>query len=167
MFTMSAKMSYYIDAPVEAVFDFLKDPTNQVDYQPFGDLSVGDVTMTEDGVGSFYSWKVKMAGFPISGFDVYTEVEPNKHLREMSSNAMVGTWDYRVEPEGKGTRLTMEHHQRSLWALPPLRNLTDYTTRRLTRAFVDSVTKQLAAGATVPSQRKPSAAKPRKTAASH
>lgn len=163
---MAAKMSYYIDAPVESVFDFFKDPSNQVDSPPFSGMEVHDARMTKEGVGSHYSWSVKMAGIPVQGFEVVTDFVPNKHMTEMSSNAMVGTWEYTFEPEGSGTKLTMEHRQRSLWAVPPLRNLTDYATTRFSRSFIEAVKAQLETETTVPSQRKPAPTKSRKPAAS-
>lgn len=163
---MAVKMSYYIDAPVESVFDFFKDPSNQVDSPPFSDMEVHDAKMTKEGVGTYYSWSVKMFGIPVEGFEVVTDFEPNKHMTEKSSNAMVGTWEYTFEPEGSGTRLTMEHRQRSLWALPPLRNLMDYAMPRLSRSFMAAVKAELESETTVPRQRKPAATKPRKPAAS-
>ena len=163
---MAAKMSFYIDAPVESVFDFFKDPNNQIESPPFSDMKVQDAKMTKEGVGTHYSWSIKMFGIPVNGFEVITDFEPNKHITEKSSNAMVGTWDYRFEPEGSGTKVTMEHRQRSLWAVPPLRNLTDFVTPRLSRSFIKAVKAELEATPTVPSQRKPAATKPRKPAAS-
>lgn len=163
---MAAKMSYYIDAPVESVFDFFKDPSNQVDSPPFSDMKVHDAKMTKEGVGTHYSWSVKMAGIPVQGFEVVTDFVPNKHMTEMSSNAMVGTWEYTFEPEGSGTKLTMEHRQRSLWALPLLKNLTDYATTRFSRSFIEAVKAELETEAAVPIQRKPAPTKSRKPAAS-
>lgn len=116
------------------------------------------------GVGSFYSWGVKMFGIPVEGFEVITDFVPNKHMTEKSSNAMVGTWDYTFEPEGSGTRVTMEHRQRSLWSVPPLRNLMDYAMPRLSRSYVEAVKGELEGGSSLPRQRKPAASKPRKEA---
>ena len=104
---MAAKLSYYIDAPVESVFNFFKDPSNQVDYRPFSDMEVHDAKMTKEGVGTHYSWSVKMAGIPVQGFEVITDFVPNKRLTEKSSNAMVCTWDYIFEPEGSGTKVVV------------------------------------------------------------
>jgi uncharacterized protein YndB with AHSA1/START domain len=160
---MAAKMSFHIDAPVEKVFDYFKDPRNQVDAPPFSDMEVHDAKMTKEGVGTYYSWSVKMAGIPVKGFEVFTDFVPNKHITERSSNPMVGTWEYTFEPEGPGTKLTMEHRQESLWALPPLRNLVDYATPMMSRRFMEAIKAELEEPA-VPGQRKP--AKPRKPAAS-
>lgn len=162
---MTAKMSYHIDAPVESVFDFFKDPSNQVDSAPFSAMKVHDAKETKEGVGSFYSWSVKMLGIPVEGFEVFTDFVPNKRITEKSSNAMVGTWEYTFEPEGSGTKLTLEHRQRSFWAVPPLRNLADYVTPRLTGSFIKAVKADLEGGTTVPKQRKQAPAKPRKPAA--
>ena len=162
---MAAKMSFHIDAPAETVFDYFKDPSNQVDSPPFSGMKVHDAKMTKEGVGSHYSWSVKMFGIPVSGFEVITDFVPNKHMTEKSSNPMVGTWDYTFEPQGSGTKVTMEHYQRSLWAVPPLRNLMDFVMPRLSRFYIEAVKAELETETTVPRQRKQAAAKPRKTAA--
>ena len=162
---MAATMSFYIDAPVESVFDFFKDPSNQVDAPPFSDMEVHDAKMTKEGVGTHYSWSVKMLGIPVEGFEVVTDFVPNQQITEKSSNAMVGTWEYTFEPEGPGTKVTMEHRQRWLWAVPPLRNLMDYAVPRLSRSFIEAVKAKIEAEPAVPSQRKPAATKPRKPAA--
>src|SRR5512139_2825291 len=145
MSVMAGKISYYIDAPVETVFDFFKDPSNQVEYPPFSDMEVHDLKMTKEGVGTFYSWSVKMFGVPVNGFEVFTDFVPGKHITERCSNAMVGTWGYTFEPEGSGTKVTMEHSQRSLWALPPLKNLMDFAMSRLSGSFVEAVKAELEA----------------------
>jgi ligand-binding SRPBCC domain-containing protein len=166
MGVMSAKMTFHVDAPVEKVFDFFMDPTIQVDYSPFSDMKVHEVKLTKEGVGTFYDWSVKMFGIPVSGFDVVTEYERNKRFVEKSSNPMVGTWEYTFEPERSGTKVTMEHHQRSLWNLPPVRYLVDYTTPRLSRSFIKQLKVQLESETTVPGQRKPAVTEARKPAAS-
>jgi uncharacterized protein YndB with AHSA1/START domain len=163
---MVARMSSYIDAPVEKVFDFFQDPTSQIDNPPFGEMKVYDVTRTKEGVGTHYSWTVKMAGVPLSGFAVYTEFVPNERIVEKDSRSFVGEWEYTFAPDGSGTRLTMEHRQRSLWAFPVLSTAVDYGVKRLNRLFIESVKAKLEAEPTVPSQRKPAAAKSPETAAS-
>ena len=162
---MAAKLSYYIDAPVESVFDFMKDPGKTADIGPFT-LQVPEVKMTKEGTGTYMSWRVKVVGVPIEGFDVFTDVVPNKRIVEKSSNAMVGTWEYTFEPEGSGTKLTMEHRPRSLWAVPPLKQLVDYGTVRMSGRYVEELKSRIEAEAALPSQRKPAATKPRKRAAS-
>jgi uncharacterized protein YndB with AHSA1/START domain len=161
---MVARMSYDIDAPVEKVFDFFKDPNSQVD-DPRFTMEVSDVTMTAEGVGTYYRWSTKLAGIPLTGFSVYTEFVPNERIVERSSLASVGDWVYTFAPEGAGTRVTMEHHQRSLWALPLVSKVVDYGVTTLSRRFMAAVKAELEAGPTVPGQRRPTTVKSRKAAA--
>ena len=159
---MAMKVSYYIDAPVESVFDFFKDPTSDTGLSR---MEVLDSKMTKEGVGTFLSWRLKVAGIPWEGMEVITDLVPNKHITEKSSSAVVGTWDYTFEPEGSGTRLTMEHRPRSLWALPLLSNAVDYVTTRMSRAYMERAKAALATKPAVPGQRKPTETKARKPAA--
>lgn len=167
---MTMKVSYYIDAPVDAVFDYFKDPEsdNGLGYE------VIESKMTEEGVGTYLVWRLKVAGIPLwRGMEVVTDVVPNRHITEKSSSAMVGTWEYMFEPEGLGTRLTMVHSPQSFWGLPPFANLVDYGTTRMSRLYIDRVRAKLegktpvaktpGTKTTVTVQRKP-AAKPRKPA---
>ncbi|MGZ4437337.1 MAG: SRPBCC family protein [Nocardioides sp.] len=128
----------HIEAPVEKVFDFFLDPRKSADLSPVG-TEIREVKMTEEGTGSYFSWRAKMAGVPLEGFDVYTDVVPNKHISEKSSSAMVGDWDYSFEPEGTGTRVTMEHRGRSLWRMPVLSNMMDLATSRMSESFMRRV----------------------------
>ena len=127
--------SIHIEAPVERVFGAFKDPGRFWDLMPIH-TQLDDVKVTKEGVGTYESWHGKIAGLPIQGFEVLTEVVPNKHITSRSSNAMVGTWDYDFEPEGSGTKLTMEHHVESFWRIRPLRNLWDLAGERMTVSFM-------------------------------
>ncbi len=140
---MSAmKHSIHIEAPVEKVFDFVFDYyKDRAKAQALADLMgmktrIDDVKATKEGVGSFASWHMQFAGLPVRGFTVVTDVVPPKHLTERSSSAMSGTWDSDFEPEGSGTKLTMEHHPESFWRIPPLHNLMDLATARMNDAFM-------------------------------
>ncbi len=131
------KRSIHIEAPVEAVFDFVKDPANH-DLDPFG-TQVDDVKVAKEGVGTYYSWHGKIAGLTGRGFDVLTEVVPNKHITDRSSSTWTGTWTYDLEPEGSGTKLTTEHHPESFWRIPPLRKLMDLARERLSDSYLARV----------------------------
>ncbi len=137
------KGSFHIDAPVKTVFDFFfdsfKDPAKLADLTPMS-ARYDDVKATKDGVGTYMSWRTEIAGLPVMrGFDVITNVVPNKHITERSSNVMVGTWDYNFEAEGSGTKVTLEHRSGSFWGIPPLRNLVDVVTGRLSASFMARV----------------------------
>jgi hypothetical protein len=118
------KRSIHIEAPVEKVFDFFKDPKTA--YETAGmPFAIKDVKLTEDGVGTYYSWATKTPGLRWEGFDVYTEVIPNQRITDRSSSPSAGDSTLSFEPEGSGTLLTIETHQRSFWRIPPLRGLVE------------------------------------------
>ncbi len=133
------KRSIHIEAPVESVFEFffesLKSPAKIADLTP-GHAVYDEVKATKDGVGTYYDWHATIYGLPMRGFDVVTDVVPNKHITERSSNSVVGTWDYGFEPEGSGTKLTMEHQAESFWRLPPLSGLIDLAMQRANETFM-------------------------------
>ena len=120
------------------MFDSFKNPAKFMDLDP-GGTQVDVVKVTKEGVGTYVSWHAKIAGLPVRGFSVITDAVPNKHITERSSNGMVGTWDYDFEPEGSGTKMTLEHHLESFWGIPPLRNLMDLVTARLNGLFMARV----------------------------
>ena len=157
---MVAKQSFYIDAPVETVFDYFKDPNQQRDAVLF---DLHDVKVTKEGVGTHYTWSFKVAGLRFEGLEVLTEVVPNKHITERSSLALTGLWDYDFTPDGTGTRLTMTVHPQSFWRFPPLATLVDLAFPRVSKAVMPRLIQAIEAEA-----RKPKAApsRPRKTAAS-
>lgn len=128
---------HHIEAPVEKVFDFFLDPRKSADL--FLPTEVRELKMTEEGTGTYTSYRTKMAGVPFETFSVYTDVVPNKHITEKSSSAIVGTWDYAFEPEGTGTKVTMEHHSRSFWGIRPLSTLTEYAAARMNDSFMQRV----------------------------
>jgi hypothetical protein len=160
MSAMVMKVSYHIDAPVEAVYEYFKDPASD---SGLG-MEVLEAKKTKEGVGTYMSWRMKVAGVPVwQGLEVITDVQPNKHITEKSSSAMVGTWEYGFEPEGAGTRITMEHRPRSLWAVPPLANVVDAATTRLSRAYIGRAKQNLEARPATARKRQ-TVTKPRKTA---
>jgi polyketide cyclase/dehydrase/lipid transport protein len=118
------KRSIHIEAPVEKVFDFFKDPKTAYEAaaMPF---AINDVKLTEEGVGTYYSWATKTPVLRWEGFDVYTEVIPNQRITDRSSSPSAGDSTLSFEPEGSGMKLTIETRQRSFWRIPPLRELVD------------------------------------------
>lgn len=115
---MTLKRSVYIDAPVEKVFDFFRNPMNW--HAVSRGVVFKDVHVTPDGVGTYYAWVSSIAGMRLKGFDVFTEFVPNERITDWSSSDLEGTWTYTFTEEDGGTRLTMENHTRSFWKIPPL-----------------------------------------------
>ena len=116
---MTYSYSIHIEAPVTTVFAFFRDPSNWMALEPDG-VRFEDVRLTEEGLGTHYSWSARIAGLSLEGFDVFTEFIPNERITDTSSSAMEGTWTFQFEPEGAGTKLTVQNQSRSFWKLPPL-----------------------------------------------
>jgi uncharacterized protein YndB with AHSA1/START domain len=163
------RQSIHIEAPVETVFERFMDPRNDLDLMPI-DTEILEVKMTEEGTGTYTSYRAKVAGIPFEMFDVVTDVVPNRRIASKSSSATVGTWTYTFEPEGTGTRLTMEHQAGSLWRLPLLRNVADLVSSRANASFTPKLKARIEAEArkpkTVPGQRRPAEGQARKPATS-
>lgn len=132
------KRSIHIEAPVEKVFDFCKDPRNMLETltTPF---AVKDVKLTKEGVGTYYSWASKTPGLRMEGFDVYAEFVPNERITDRSSSGLPGDWTFSFEPEGSGTKLTAEVHHRSFWQIPPLRQLVEGVQSTMTGRLLSAV----------------------------
>jgi ligand-binding SRPBCC domain-containing protein len=134
--------SLHIEAPVSKVFSLFRDPGNFAQAVP-EEIEFTDVVLTDEGVGTRYSWATTIAGLPFRGTDTYTEFEPNRLITDRSSSALEGTWTYTFEPEGTGTRLTVENRSRSIWNVPPLRQLLDRATAKAHRPRFERAKEQL------------------------
>ena len=163
------KQGIYMEAPIEIVFDHFLDPRKDIDLMPI-DTEILELKMTEEGTGTYTLYRGKVAGIPFEMFDVVTDLVPNRRITSRSSNATVGTWTYTFEPEGTGTRVTMEHQSGSLWRLPLLRSVADMVSSRANASYMPKAKARIEAEArkakAVPGQRKPAASKARKPATS-
>ncbi len=147
------KRSIHIEAPVEKVFDTVKNPR----YVPEGvtmAFEVTDVKLTGEGVGTYYRWASKTPVLRFEGFDVYTEFVPNQRITDRSSSSVVGDITISFEPEGSGTKLTMEGHPRSFWRFPPLRQLTDLVKGMTAERFLPAVKAEMEAPTSKPAARR-------------
>lgn len=126
---MTYEQSFHVDAPVMKVFDCFRDPSKWAELEPEG-VQFKDVRLTKEGLGTHYSWAAKIAGVSIEGFNVFTEFVPDRHITDRSSSSLEGTWTYSFEPEGSGTKLTVENQVRSFWRLPPLERLLDWVAAK-------------------------------------
>jgi uncharacterized protein YndB with AHSA1/START domain len=97
-----------IDRPIEEVFDFLADGTNDPKFSP----RVQEIRKTTDGppgVGTVYASTVKDAGMKTKREFRLTEFERPSRIRwtEISKNLVtVPEGGYDFAPEGSGTRLS-------------------------------------------------------------
>jgi uncharacterized protein YndB with AHSA1/START domain len=96
-----------IDRPIEEVFAFLADGTNDPKFSP----RVQEITKTTDGppgIGTVYASTVKDAGMKTQREFKYTEFEAPTRIRwtEISKNQVtVPEGGYDLSREGEGTRL--------------------------------------------------------------
>lgn len=123
---MTFKYSILIEAPVEQVFGFFRDPGNWYELAGKGSPALYDIQLSDAGVGTSYRWAARLAFFKLEGANRFTRFIPNDLIRDESSCSIEGTWTYRFEPEGTGTRVTIENEQTSFWRVPPLRQLMEY-----------------------------------------
>ncbi len=96
--------TFSVEAPQERAFAFLADHANDAQWLP----GLAD-PRNFIGAGTDYRWEVtyKMAGmsFNVAG-QVVEHTPPSRHVVETRSG-MVSTWDWTLEPEGNGTRITL------------------------------------------------------------
>jgi uncharacterized protein YndB with AHSA1/START domain len=98
-----------IDRPIEEVFDFLADGTNDPKFSPRV-LEIAKTTDGEPGVGTVYASTVKDAGMKTKREFKITEFERPTRIRwtEVSKNlVMAPEGGYDLAPEGNGTRVTI------------------------------------------------------------
>ncbi|HSN43797.1 MAG TPA: SRPBCC family protein [Propionibacteriaceae bacterium] len=100
--------SVIIDAPVEKVFDFVKDIGKM--WGSFPGVAVQSVHQTPDGVGSSVEWASKMMGLTVfHGHTEYTEVVPNERIRAKTDVVADPTFLFTFDPTPEGgTTFTIE-----------------------------------------------------------
>ncbi len=84
----------------------MSDPMSQLEWMP-SMVEVTDVNLTEQGVGSTYRWKYKMAGMILHGDNETLEFVPNKRVVERSRGGIDSTWTWTYEPQDGGTKLSV------------------------------------------------------------
>lgn len=128
---MSTSHSIYIEAPVEKVFAWFKDPHNWLTLNPSDREEITHAYVSPEGLGTFHVWLMRpLRGIRFEIFGVFTEFVPNKRIVDRWSMALEGTETYGFEREGSGTRMTLSRERRSLWRLRILDRLVDQVEGR-------------------------------------
>jgi uncharacterized protein YndB with AHSA1/START domain len=109
MTTTIHKRTVHIDAPVETVFDYVKDPRHFYDAMSEGGRdSLTDVSLTPEGAVSTYEWKSTMLLLHIHGVMTREEYIPNERIVDRSSTGPVWTWTFEPDPAGTTLSLAFE-----------------------------------------------------------
>lgn len=98
-----------VDRPIEAVFAFLADGTNDPKFSPRV-LEIAKTTDGPPGVGTVYASTVKDAGMTTKREFAITEFQPPAKIRwaERTRNTVTAPeGGYDLAPEGGGTRVTL------------------------------------------------------------
>lgn len=110
MTTTTHTRSVHIDAPVEQVFEHVKDPENY-----FAAMREADPGMSaqitkvpaELGVDSTWEWSGRLFFVPIHAAVTRTEYVPNQRIVDHQPGAVASTVTHTTQPDGTGTTLTM------------------------------------------------------------
>jgi len=95
-----------INAPVDKVFTFMRDPNNMPEIWP-GMVLVKDVKRSPMG-GFNYSWVYKMAGLHFDGASEVVDYIANQRLVMRHTRGINTTFSWYLEPRHAGTKLTLE-----------------------------------------------------------
>lgn len=109
MTTTLHQRSVHIDAPVEKVFDYVKDPHHFLEAFPEKDrshMALTEVKLTPDGVGSTFRIMGRMfLLFHMEWVLTREEYLPNERIVDHASAG--GVWTYTFAPDGTGTTLAI------------------------------------------------------------
>lgn len=128
---MATTQSIHIEAPVEKVFNWFKDPRNWPTLNSESQEEVTQAYVAPEGLGTFHVWSLQpLPGVRFECFGVFTEFVPNQRIVDKWSMALEGTETYTFASEGSGTRLTLERQRRFIWKLGLLDRLVQQVEGR-------------------------------------
>jgi carbon monoxide dehydrogenase subunit G len=96
--------SITVDAPLERVFAYLKDPMSNLEWLP-GMIKVTKVS--GEGVGARFRWVYRMAGIALEGESTALEFVPNERFVTGSKSGILSTWTWDFAPKDGGTRIDL------------------------------------------------------------
>jgi uncharacterized protein YndB with AHSA1/START domain len=127
--------SVVIDAPVEAVFNYVEDPASLPEYWP-SIVEVKDVKQLPNG-GNRMDIVYKMAGVRFDIETECTEYIPNQRTVYESEGGVSSTLVWTYEPVDGGTKVTIENEYTV--ELPVLRNLAGSFLTRMNENEAEAI----------------------------
>ena len=134
---MAFRWAVMINAPVERVFSYMRDPKNLFHGMAAGnpDFEFSDVKVTPEGVGTTARVEVHLPGLknlgPTAKVNIeITEVVPSRRIAVKSFIPagrifkFDGTWTWKFEPGNGGTNLVLEYEELASWGVYVFDRLT-------------------------------------------
>ncbi len=169
---LAVRWSVMINAPVEQVFSYLRDPNNLFHGLAGGnpDLEFSDVKVTPEGVGTTACVEVHLPGLkhlgPTGKVSIeITEVVPNRRIvvkSFMSKGRLFkfdGTWTWTFEPGNGGTKLIVAYAEWANWFVYAFDRLTEKLQAKEMNAYfadlkttLEAASRLSGSGANRPSQ---------------
>ncbi len=146
---MAFRWAVMINAPVEQVFSYLRDPSNLFHGLAGGnpDVEISVVKVTPEGVGttaraefSLLPW-LKHLGITVKVISKITEVAPNRRIAVKSSLPtgrmfkFDGTWTWKFQPGNGGTELIVDYAEWAHWPVYVFDRLTEKLSNREMNAY--------------------------------
>jgi carbon monoxide dehydrogenase subunit G len=101
------QVTAHIKNKPDAVLGFIADVRNRTRYVP-SLKSLTDVQGGPVGAGTSWKWRFAILGMEFDGTARAVKYEPGKLYSFQTEGGLTSTWTYRVEPDGGGTKLTIE-----------------------------------------------------------
>jgi len=107
MTTQLHQATAHIKNKPEAVLAFIADVRNRTRYLP-SLKSLTDIKGAPAAVGTTWKWKFAILGQDFDGTARSVKYEPGKAYSFVTEGGLQSTWNYSVEPDGEGTKLSVD-----------------------------------------------------------
>ncbi|MDT3435658.1 SRPBCC family protein [Haloarcula sp. 1CSR25-25] len=137
--TVQTSDDRWLDAPVETVFAFMDEPSNQAAVTP--SLTRAERIERLPNSGNRAAYEYEMFGITFAGEVRASTYEPPERIVYEMTGDLTGRITWRFEPEGGGTRLTYAADYEVPGPLPEflLAPLIRWYNRREVRQLLDNV----------------------------
>jgi uncharacterized membrane protein len=107
MTTQRLQVTAHVENSPEAVIGYIADVRHRPLYLSML-KSVSDIEGDPSAVGTTWKWTWVALGMEFEGIGRCLRHEPGRLYALQSEGGLESTWTYRAEPEGEGTRLTLD-----------------------------------------------------------